>query len=236
MTPQTCWTASVAQRSQITRGDAEASWTHDLYATDADKQRISRPRPVPDARGVPDRRPAAVLHPPHAVHQRGEEDLRGLRQRAHAARGSRGAAFPPAEIAAFSDETGSGSVQFEVRSDVENESLGCNDKVDCSIVVIPINGLSCDVPADRRRRPTTPAARAAASSPVPATSPTRVPTRRCPRRCGGPPPTGPTGSRSRSPSACHRTPATCSTRVRRPGSTAPSCSRRPRSSGRRRTA
>ena len=38
-------------------------------------------------------------------------------------------------------------MQFEVRSDVENESLGCNHKVACSIVVIPINGLSCDQPA-----------------------------------------------------------------------------------------
>src|SRR3954451_25061685 len=58
-----------------------------------------------------------------------------------------GAAFPPADIAAFTDEEGAGSVQFEVRSDVENESLGCNHKVACTIEVIPINGLSCDQPA-----------------------------------------------------------------------------------------
>ena len=30
---------------------------------------------------------------------------------------------------------------------MENESLGCSDKVACSIVVIPINGLSCAAPA-----------------------------------------------------------------------------------------
>src|SRR6201999_2799975 len=54
-----------------------------------------------------------------------------------------GAACPPAEIAAYSDENGEGSVQFEVRSDVENESLGCNHKVACTIEVIPINGVSC---------------------------------------------------------------------------------------------
>ena len=58
------------------------------------------------------------------------------------------AAFPAAEIAAFTDTTGAGSVEFEVRSDVENESLGCNHKVECSIVVIPINGLSCDTPSE----------------------------------------------------------------------------------------
>ena len=58
-----------------------------------------------------------------------------------------GAAFPPAEIAAFTDVDGTGEVQFEVRSDIENESLGCSHKVACSIVVIPIVGLSCDQPS-----------------------------------------------------------------------------------------
>ena len=53
-------------------------------------------------------------------------------------------AFPPAEIASFTDADGKGSVQFEVRTDVENESLGCNDHVKCSIVVVPITGISCD--------------------------------------------------------------------------------------------
>ncbi|MCW2748343.1 MAG: hypothetical protein JWP10_1485, partial [Nocardioidaceae bacterium] len=55
-----------------------------------------------------------------------------------------GAAFPPAEIAAFTDLHGKGETQFEMRSATENESLGCSDKVACSIVVIPIMGLSCD--------------------------------------------------------------------------------------------
>jgi len=53
------------------------------------------------------------------------------------------AAFPPAEQAAFTAESGRGEADFEVRSDVENESLGCSDKVKCSIVVIPIMGISC---------------------------------------------------------------------------------------------
>ncbi|UUZ61561.1 hypothetical protein [Nocardioides sp. B-3] len=46
-------------------------------------------------------------------------------------------------MAAFTDLAGNGAVQFEVRSDVENESLGCNIDVACSIVVIPIEGISC---------------------------------------------------------------------------------------------
>ena len=138
-----------------------------------------------------------------------------------------GAAFPPAEIAAFTDEDGTGSVQFEVRSDVENESLGCNDKVACSIVVIPINGSrAASQPARRpsRRSPTPPAGNGGQFTARARSNFANA--RRRPGRlagcCGGRPPTGATGSRSRSPSACRRTPATSSTRGRRPASTAPS--------------
>ena len=45
--PSTCWTASVAQRSQITRSAGEATWTHDLEADPADKARISGLDPFP---------------------------------------------------------------------------------------------------------------------------------------------------------------------------------------------
>ena len=97
-------------------------------------------------------------------------------------------------------------MQFEVRSDVENESLGCNHKVACSIVVIPINGISSAAtsrpspgssgrPARQRRDPDgVPATRRASRSTRrghrAATSPTRASTRRSRRRCGGRPPTG----------------------------------------------
>lgn len=145
--PETCWTASVAQRSQITRSESEASWTHDLDAGPEDKTRVSGMEPLPTAEQCP----TADIDPFYTrltpfVTRKGEVfaacDAVNMPPEAAV-----GAAFPPNEIAAFTDTDGSGEVQFEVRSDVENESLGCNDKVACSIVVIPINGLSCDLPA-----------------------------------------------------------------------------------------
>ena len=58
--PETCWTASVAQRSQITRGPrSRRTWTHDLYAEPADKERVSgvtRSRPPRCARPADSRR------------------------------------------------------------------------------------------------------------------------------------------------------------------------------------
>ena len=226
------------------RGDLDPRLRRDA----ADKERLSGMTPVPGQGRVPHRERRRVFTRPHAVRGRVGKVFAACDSAHMPPEAAVGAAFPPAEIAAFTDEDGAGTVQFEVRSDVENESLGCNHKVACSIVVIPINGISCEQPGvpqpsdppprrspidptasptDRRRprrrrmRPhapgsrsqTPPVARAASSSQARATSPTRASTRRSPRCCGGRPRTGRTGSRSRSPSACRPTPATCSTRA-----------------------
>jgi hypothetical protein len=144
--PETCWTQSVDQRSQVTRSEGEASWVHDSAADASQKQRVSGEDPFPaaacpnaDITGLythltPFVAASGKVYPACSSEQMPPE-------------AAVGAAFPAAEIAAYSDENGAGSVQFEVRSDVENESLGCNAKTACSIVVIPINGLSCDQPS-----------------------------------------------------------------------------------------
>jgi hypothetical protein len=147
LSPQTCWTASVAQRSQITRSDSSAAWTHDLDAAPEDKARISGLDPFPSA----DECPTADIAP-YFTRLTPFLAANGTTYPACDAghmppEAAVGAAFPAAELAAFTDADGSGSVQFEVRSDTENESLGCNHETACSIVVIPINGLSCDQPS-----------------------------------------------------------------------------------------
>jgi hypothetical protein len=146
VSPQTCWTGSVAERSQITRSEGEAAWIHDAAATSADKDRLSGMAPFPGKDVCPAADAGGLYtHLTPFVAASGKVyaacDSQNMPPEAAV-----GAAFPPAEIAAFSDEDGAGSVQFEVRSDVENESLGCNHKVACTIEVIPINGLSCDTP------------------------------------------------------------------------------------------
>ncbi|GCD91354.1 hypothetical protein [Nocardioides sp. LS1] len=147
VTPQTCWTGSVAQRSQITRSDSEASWRHDLVAAEADKARVSGMDPFPSAEDCPgvDTDPYSTRLTPF-VSAKGE--VFSACNAAHMPpEAAVGAAFPSAELAAFTDKDGTGSVQFEVRSDVENESLGCNHTTACTIEVIPIVGLSCDQPS-----------------------------------------------------------------------------------------
>jgi len=63
---------------------------------------------------------------------------------------------PPASTTyAVSDITGKGTAKFAVMTGAENASLGCSQSVKCSLVVIPIMGISCDVsgvpvsPADK---------------------------------------------------------------------------------------
>lgn len=144
--PETCWTGTVSQRSQITRSDGEASWIHDAAADPAAKARLSGMEPFPSDQCPDVDAPDLYTHLTPFVAASGKTyvacDSEHMPPEAAV-----GAAFPPAEIAAYTDEQGSGSVQFEVRSDVENESLGCNDEVACSIVVIPINGISCEAPS-----------------------------------------------------------------------------------------
>jgi hypothetical protein len=145
VTPETCWTSSYGERSQVSRSDNEATWTRDLDAAPADKEKVSGLSPFPSAAECPnvDRTGLYYTHVTPFVTAKGKVysacDKDHMPPEAAA-----DSAFPPAEIAAFTDDNGQGSVQFEVRTDVENESLGCNHEVDCSIVVIPIVGVSCD--------------------------------------------------------------------------------------------
>lgn len=147
LAPETCWTASVAQRSQVTRSGSESAWTHDLQADPAEKERLSGMDPFP----APEVCPTADIEP-YATHLTPFRAAGGTVYPACDAdhmppEAAVGAAFPPAEIAAFTESDGTGSVLYEVRSETENESLGCSHQVACSIVVIPINGLSCDQPS-----------------------------------------------------------------------------------------
>lgn len=137
MSQKTCWTSTVQQRSQSTV-QRNAVWTHDLYAAPADRKQQSG---LDDTTGC-------EIDPDFSTHATPFVSASGKTFAACSAstmppEAAVGASFPPAEVAAFTGADGKGQVNFEVRSATENESLGCTDAVPCSIVVIPIMGLSC---------------------------------------------------------------------------------------------
>lgn len=136
--PETCWTSSRAQRSLFV-DESQAVWRHDVAATEEQRaQKTGLVAIPPECNDVdffsthltPFVAANGTIYPACTAETMPPE-------------AAVGAAFPPAEMAAFTDVNGNGSVKFEVRSAVENESLGCSDKVKCSIVVIPIMGISC---------------------------------------------------------------------------------------------
>ena len=138
LSPSTCWTSSRMQRVQLA-DEAEAVWRHDKHATEAERaQKVGLDTIPPECndaasfstRFLPFVTASGKVHP-------------SCTSETMAPEAAVGAAFPPAEMAAFTDADGTGSVKFEVRTKVENESLGCSDQVACSIVVIPIQGISC---------------------------------------------------------------------------------------------
>ncbi|GGD07769.1 hypothetical protein [Nocardioides daphniae] len=147
LSPETCWTSSRMQRSQMLPATS-APWLHDLHASP--EQRALKSGLVP----VPEKCEDAASFATRTTPFRAADGTTYASCTADtmAPEAAVGAAFPPAEVAAFTDGNGRGEVQFEVRSNVENQSLGCSTEVDCSIVVIPIQGLSCEGPDPECRK------------------------------------------------------------------------------------
>lgn len=138
LSPNTCWTSTRQQRSQLV-DDASAVWRHDAHGNDFDRaQKSGMDLIPPECNDVP----TLSAHITPFVGSTGTV-FASCTAETMAPEAAVGAAFPPAELAAFTDANGDGQAQFEVRSAVENESLGCSDTVKCSVVVIPIEGISC---------------------------------------------------------------------------------------------
>ncbi|WP_421732739.1 hypothetical protein [Cellulomonas sp.] len=140
LSPETCWTSTYLQR--YAAGVVSAGvWRHDRYASDEDR---ADQETLPDWPAECGLLPGSVF----AQHLLPFEAASGTvypscSNTTIAPESAIDAALPPADIAAFTNLDGTGDVQFEMRTSTENESLGCSSEVPCTLVVIPIMGLSC---------------------------------------------------------------------------------------------
>jgi hypothetical protein len=143
LSPSTCWTSTRMQRSQL-QPKGSALWARDLYADPSDTALKSG---LPDYAGADCKDSSTTLyaHVTPFLAASGKF-YPSCTSETMAPEAAVGASFPPAEQEAFTDRSGEGSTSFEVRSSVENESLGCSPTVRCSLVVVPIMGLSCAAP------------------------------------------------------------------------------------------
>lgn len=137
--PETCWTSTRQQRSQLTQTSA-AVWRLDPKASDEQRGALSGVDALPKDCTAPGSDFSLHLTPFVAADGTTYSACSSETMPPEAAVD---ASFPPAEQYAYTSVDGTGEVSFEARSAIENESLGCSDSVDCSIVVVPIMGTSC---------------------------------------------------------------------------------------------
>ncbi len=141
ISPSTCWTSDYVQRKDDSASSASAPWLYDRFATASDKvDQKTLPTWPADCPLLP------ASFPQHLVPfvAKNGTTYPACTQAAMPAEAALDGALPAAEVSAYTATNGTGSWQFEVRSDQENESLGCSSDVPCSLVVIPIMGISCD--------------------------------------------------------------------------------------------
>lgn len=145
ISPATCWTQTTGERQQ---GDGTALWPPyraDRYATTADRQQlVGVPQPLPkDCAGAD----AGAQHwipfvaSDGTVYRGGPSGCAGAPPESTDLSSS---LVPGNTTYGVTDLKGDGESNFVVKTDSSLASLGCNQKTPCSLVAIPIMGISCD--------------------------------------------------------------------------------------------
>lgn len=148
--PETCWTQSWTERYQ----DSNTSGLYPPYRLDeygTHGEVVGRPTPLPatsTCQGDSIGKLAAPVQywvPWEAadgtVYDGGVAGACG--QPPEADSGITGA-LPSNETFGVTGKDGTGSAEFDVFTSTENATLGCSSTVPCSLVAVPIEGISCD--------------------------------------------------------------------------------------------
>jgi hypothetical protein len=153
--PSTCWTEFIDQRQYETYATSFPPWRMDRQESAANRaQHVGYPDPLPANCFVLGQ---SSRHVPFVAADATHTAYRPI----NPASGSCGpttapemvdvedTAAPPANTTfAVTNADGTGSAKFVIWTEQENASLGCSPTVPCSLVVIPIMGISCDLRTD----------------------------------------------------------------------------------------
>jgi len=148
VSPETCWTQTSAER-YLAAASHTPSWRMDAYASAEDRAAVV---------GEPDPLPAecADLAPPLTarwlpfraaggdVYYGGPDPNAGCSPLAPESDSAEAGGLPSNTTYGITDTKGHGEADFAVWTAAENASLGCSVKVACSLVAVPIVGVSCD--------------------------------------------------------------------------------------------
>jgi len=158
LSPETCWTQTWSEHYQDSLGDAYPPYRLDRYATTSPTPAIvGAPSPLPTACQYDESAPVQDWVPFVAasgqVYYGGNAGCAGEPPESDDVGGS---SLPSNETFGVTGTDGTGSADFDVWTSAENASLGCSQTVACSLVAVPIMGISCAVTS------TTPASDASA--------------------------------------------------------------------------
>ncbi|MCU1394439.1 MAG: hypothetical protein JWM34_2867 [Ilumatobacteraceae bacterium] len=143
--PTKCWTATSSERFQDSFDTAFPPWRIDRYAGAADRTAVA---------GLPSQRPPAcstASPSEHWVPFRAADGTvylggsGGCGGQAPESANVGGLNLPSNTTYGVTHADGTGEATFDMWTVDENASLGCSDTVACSLVVVPIMGVSCDV-------------------------------------------------------------------------------------------
>ncbi len=155
--PSTCWTQTSGERYLYDFNSEFPPWRLDRFAAVENRRAsIGAPSPRPLTCSVP----TAEYWVPFvaakgARYYGGSNGCAGL---APEAANSGGQALPSNTTYGVTTPNGTGSTKFVVWTAENNASLGCSDTVSCSLVAVPVMGMSCDtasvgLPASERPVP-----------------------------------------------------------------------------------
>lgn len=148
LSPSTCWTNFADERYQQSYSDAPA-WQSDLFATPAQRQSVvGQPGALaPICKvlllGVAEQRWVPFTGADGHSYPGGPDGCDGLAPEA-SPENLTNLSLPSNETFAVTGPDGTGRAKFDIFTGQDHASLGCSTTVKCSLVAIPIEGISCD--------------------------------------------------------------------------------------------
>ncbi|WP_244931304.1 hypothetical protein [Nocardioides sp. W7] len=148
LTPETCWTQTAAER-YLAAASQLPSWRFDAFAPAAERAAVvGQPDPLPTAcAGLSDPLTARWLPFRAAggeVYYGGPDPAEGCMALPPESDSAESGGVPSNTTYGITGTDGRGEADFAVWTGAENASLGCSATVACSLVAVPVVGLSCD--------------------------------------------------------------------------------------------
>jgi hypothetical protein len=145
LSPQTCWTQDWTERYQESYQTTYPPYRLDQFGTAEDQSQVAdAPSPLPFSclgQAAPTQHWVPFIAASGTVYDGGPAGCGGQAPESQNVGGSN---LPSNETFGVTGLDGKGSAQFDVFTSTENASLGCQQGVACTLVAVPIMGISCN--------------------------------------------------------------------------------------------